>query len=463
MRVFLVQSPSSWAFADKVFMHEPLALEYLGAGIKQDGHTVRIHDCRIDPDLDKALRLFNPDVVGLTAYTSQVPSVCDCADSIKERYPDVTVVVGGHHATVCPHDFNRPTVDAIVIGEGTNAFREILDALALKQGATEFENVRGLAIPGDPLVYTGSRPHTPLDELPFPDRSLTEAYRTHYFNQWLKPMASIRTSLGCTGKCNFCALWKITDGKYLRRSPDKVVEELAGINERNVFFCDDESMCDLRRMDELADLIRQSGIRKKYFLYARGDTIARNPTLFEKWRDTGLHMVFCGMETFSQDRLHGLDKRLSIQDQEKAAAILNDLGIIMYASFMVDPDFTREDFKTLRTYIRRLKLKHISFSILTPLPGTQLFEDRKKEMLTHRFELFDLLHTLLPTRLPLKEFYDEFASLYRDAVPLHRSLPVLALYGLRRIPEQLRLVGPVIDRVKANYLDHGPVTTGGAG
>jgi radical SAM superfamily enzyme YgiQ (UPF0313 family) len=171
-------------------------------------------------------------------------------------------------------------------------------------------------------------------------------------------------------------------------------------------------------------------------------------------------MVFCGMETFSQNRLGGLDKRLSIEDQEKAAEILRDLGIIMYASFIVDPDFTRKDFKALRAYIRRLKLKHISFSILTPLPRTKLFEDRKDELLTDRFELFDLLHTLLPTRLPLKEFYAEFASLYKDAIPLHRSLPVLALYGLRRIPEQLRLVGPVIDRIQASYLDHGPETMG---
>jgi radical SAM superfamily enzyme YgiQ (UPF0313 family) len=132
----------------------------------------------------------------------------------------------------------------------------------------------------------------------------------------------------------------------------------------------------------------------------------------------------------------------------------------MYASFMVDPDFTREDFKSLRSYILKLKLKHISFSVMTPLPGTKLYENRRDEMLPHRFELYDLLHALLPTRLPLKKFYAEFASLYRDAVPLYRRLSILTLFGFKRIPEQLRLVGPVIDRVQVNYLDHGPGVMG---
>lgn len=454
MKVLLMQPPSGWPLADKVFLHEPLALEYLGAGVREDGHSVRIHDCRIDSDMERALTEFQPDIIGLTGYTSQVPVMCRYADSIKVAYPDVKVVIGGHHATVCPEDFNRRSVDAIVIGEGTNTLREILDSGCSIKGGEGLTGIRGLAIPGDPIRYTSIRPYTPLDELPLPDRSLTDKYRGDYFNQWLKPLASIRTSLGCSNRCNFCALWKITGGKYLRRRPESVVEELATIKEKNLFFCDDESMCDLRRMDRLADHIRDAGIHKKYFLYARADTIALNPALFKKWRDIGLHMVFCGMETFSPERLRRMDKELSIEQQERAAAVLNDLGIIMYASFIVDPDFTREDFDALRGYIRRLKLKHISFSVLTPLPGTKLFEQHKDALKHHPPALYDLLHALLPTRLPIKDFYSEFASLYQNAVPLYRSLQVLALYGLRRIPEQFRLVRPVIDRVRKNYLDH---------
>jgi radical SAM superfamily enzyme YgiQ (UPF0313 family) len=454
LRVLLIQPPSSWAFADKVFMHEPLALEYLGAGAKLDGHTVRIHDSRLNPDIDSVQLEFKPQVIGLTGYTSQVPIIRQYADRVKNLDPSVTVIIGGHHATVCPQDFNRPSIDMLVIGEGVLALREILGYLSGNNKVDGLERIQGLAIPGAPMRYTTPRPYTPLDELPLPDRILTRGYREHYFSEWLKPLASIRTSLGCTSKCSFCALWKITGGKYLRRRPENVVEELASIEENKVFFCDDESMCDLRRMDRLADLIQEAGIRKKYFLYARGDTIVRNPVLFAKWRDIGLHLVFCGMESFSQDRLRRLDKGLSIEQQEKAVNVLNDLGIIMYASFMVDPDFTREDFRALRSYIRRLKIKYASFSILTPLPGTRLSEERREEILSYQPELYDFLHSVLPTRLPLKEFYAEFSSMYRDAIPLRRSLPILARYGLRRIPAQLKLIKPVLDHVRSNYLDH---------
>ena len=86
----------------------------------------------------------------------------------------------------------------------------------------------------------------------------------------VQPLASVRTSLGCTARCNFCALWGITAGKYLRRDPVVVVEELRTIDEPNIFFCDDESMCDVSRMNRLADLIRVAGIKKVFPLRQGG-------------------------------------------------------------------------------------------------------------------------------------------------------------------------------------------------
>jgi len=66
MKILLLQPPSGSAFSDKVFLHEPLTLEYLGAGLKLDGHDVRLHDARLDPDVDAVLNDFDPEVVGLT-------------------------------------------------------------------------------------------------------------------------------------------------------------------------------------------------------------------------------------------------------------------------------------------------------------------------------------------------------------------------------------------------------------
>jgi len=451
MRVLLLQPPSGSAFSDKVFLHEPLALEYLGTGLKLDNHEVRLHDARLEPDWEAVVSRFKPDVVGLTGYTIQLPLICDIADRLKHQMPKTTVVVGGHHATVRPTDLNCHSIDAVVIGEGVFALREIASTL---EHGSRLDEITGLAFPGSPMRFTEPRPYTPLDDLPAPDRTLTAPYRQQYFSEWLRPLASIRTSLGCTAKCNFCALWEITGGKYLRRRPELVVEELRTIEEENVFFCDDESMCDIRRMDRLADLIAEAGIRKRYFLYARGDTIVREPALFAKWKGIGLHLVFVGMETFSQSRLSRMNKALTIQEQEQAARILRDLGIVMYASFMVEPDFTREDFFALRQYVRQLKLKHASYSVLTPLPGTRFYEERKDDLLPFQPELYDFLHTTLPTKLSLPEFYYLFAGLYKNAIPLHRSLRALALYGPRRIPATLKLIPEAIGKIREHFRDH---------
>jgi hypothetical protein len=83
----------------------------------------------------------------------------------------------------------------------------------------------------------------------------------------MKPLASVHTARGCPCRCSFCAEWKVADGRYLRRSPERVVAELETIEEEWVFFAADVSLVDVERMMRLADLIKGAGIRKRYFLY----------------------------------------------------------------------------------------------------------------------------------------------------------------------------------------------------
>lgn len=452
MKILLIQPRCSAEFTEEVFMHEPLALEYLGAGLKMDGHEVAVIDARIDCDIEGAFERFNPQMAGITGYTNQVPIVKDIAARLKAINPDVFIVVGGHHATVRPEDFNEAFIDLVVIGEGVGAIREIVERL--KHGRN-FNDILGLGIPGAEMRYTEKRVHPELDSLPFPDRTLTEKYRNNYFNEWLKPLASIRTSLGCTSRCNFCALWAITDGKYLRRRPELVVEELKTIQETRIFFCDDESLCDVQRMKRLGDLIREAGIQKEFFLYARVDTIIRHPELFRQWRDIGLTQVFVGMESFSNRRLEGLNKGITTEEQAQAVKILDDFGILLYANFIVDPAFSREDFRELVRHVRKLNLKYASFSVLTPLPGTALYDERESELLTKRHVMFDFMHTVLPTTLPLKEFYSELAWLYGNALPVRHTYGILRKYGVMRALKLLMKYPYIISKVKKGYMDYG--------
>lgn len=452
MKILLIQPQSSNPLMDQVYLFEPLALEYLGAGLKLDGHSVEIIDARLEPDLEETCRRFQPDLVGLTGFTSHLNIIKEIGQRLKTILPELLVVVGGHHATVRPEDFNVQDIDVVVIGEGVFTLREIIRAVEQESCLKE---IKGLAIPcPDGMIYTAPRPYTDLNDLPFPDRTLTARYRQNYFSEWFKPLASIRTSLGCTARCNFCALWGITGGKYLRRDPAAVLEELKTIAEPNIFFCDDESMCDVKRMDRLADMIREAGIKKNYFLYGRVDTIVNHPELLAKWAKIGLSQVFVGMEDFSEARLTAMKKGITTAQQVQAAKILDDLGIMMYASFMVDPAYSREDFRSLINFVRQLKLKYATFTVMTPLPGTELHAAREQEILSRKPELYDMLHALLPTTLPMEEFYLELADLYAKAVPLYRVLPALFRFGMHGMMLRIRLFGRLLVKIRAGYLDY---------
>lgn len=451
MKLLLIQPQSSSPLMDQVYLFEPLALEYLAAGVKLDGHQVEILDARIDNNIETVLRDFTPDVVGLTGFTSHLNIVRNLAATIKQFAPATKVVVGGHHATVCPEDYNDQRFDVVIIGEGVFALREVLTTI---ESGDSFSKIAGLGLPAsEGMCFTEKRAYCDLDDLPLPDRKLTERYRRHYFSEWFKPLASIRTSLGCTARCNFCALWSITGGKYLRRNPQKVLAELQSIEEQNVFFADDESMCDVRRMDELAEQIKAAKIKKNYFLYARVDTIVNHPQLFAKWAAIGLKQVFVGMEDFSDARLKAMNKGVNTTQQQQAAKILDDLGVIMYASFMVDPAYTRDDFRALKAYVRRLKLKYATFTVMTPLPGTELRRSVEDRLVSKKPELYDMLHALVPTTLPADEFYAELAKLYAEAVPLHRALPALSKFGLHGMLLRFRLFGKVLKKLRHAHLD----------
>lgn len=121
---------------------------------------------------------------------------------------------------------------------------------------------------------------------------------------------------------------------------------------------------------------------------------------------------------------------------------------------MVDPTYTREDFDGLISHIRSLKVDVVICSILTPLPGTQLYESKKAELISDKPETFDFLHTVLPTKLPLKQFYTEFARLLNKATPLLTSLKYIRKYEKgSRLRAGLDFM-KIIKIIKNNYRSH---------
>lgn len=440
------------------FVYEPLALECVAAGVAR-AHDVKILDLRLEGDLEEVLHDFCPDVVGITAYTVHVNTVRALFAKIKAWNPEVLTVVGGHHATVVPGDFSSPAIDLIVVGEGVHAFQEIVARAEKGRGpdpGAGFEGIPGVAFRRNGgLVQTPPRPITGLDGFPFPERSLTARYRHRYFSEWMRPLASMRTSKGCPHRCSFCAQWKVAGGKYLKREPAEIVAELAGIDETFVFFADDESLVDVVRMKALAAQIRAAGLDKRYFLYGRSDTIARHPDLLEAWREVGLERVFVGLEFVRDEDLGFINKGSTTHDNEQAVKVLQALGIEIYASFIIRPEFDRADFRALGRYCRDLELSFATFAVLTPLPGTELYQQVESQLITHNYDYFDFIHTLLPTRLPLREFYREYARLFTSAFTLKSQWSLLRKFPVGEIPGTLARSLRVQGQLKGAYRDYG--------
>jgi radical SAM superfamily enzyme YgiQ (UPF0313 family) len=415
VKVLLVYPPSVPGVigAGVFYITEPLGLEMIAAPL-QGRHEVRILDLRLEDDLAGVLERFQPDLVGVTALTVEVYRAQAVLQTVRRVCPGAVTIVGGQHATAKPDDFDRPSVDLVCLGEGVETLAEVAEVLGARG---DFRSVPGLAVRRDGgLEQTAPRPPVrDLDRLPLPARHLTASYRSGYFRGTWRPYASMMTSRGCPFRCRFCAVWKTEAGGYRVRSPGAVLRELRTIAEPHVSISDDNFLHNTRRAEEICDRVLAEGIEKTFKLVGRADTIVRRPDLVEKWRRAGMEIMLVGFEGFRDEDLRSLNKRTSAAQNRSAIRILHDQGVTISAHFIVDPDFDEEDFEALGDFVEEMELRQPVFCILTPLPGTDLYEETSHLLTTENYEMFDLSHSVLPTRLPLDRFYESYMNLYRRA------------------------------------------------
>jgi len=438
MRVLLVQPQESQRVVgfSKFGCPEPLALEILAASLPH--HDVRILDMRLDAGLRSTLRAFRPHVVGVTGYTPNVPQMLAVCSEVKKLDPGVVTVVGGYHATLCPEDFDTTGVDVVVVGEGEKTFPELLAAL---EESGDLEEVAGLVFRrGEEQVATAPRQLlADLDESPLPARHLTDAYRENYFFQFWSAPSPVETARGCPHKCKFCSVWVFHRSRCRFKSPDRVLEELGRVRSDIAYFVDDNFLQNLRRAEKIHQLVKEAGLRLRYWMQARSDSIVKRPDLIERWASIGLSTVLVGFEKFREEELADLQKRSSVETNEEAARILRANDVDIWGAFIVDPTWKKSDFDALIDYVHRLKISFPQFSILTPLPGTEFFREKLSELTTGNYELFDFLHSVLPTRLPNRQFYGEMARLYSSTTMSFSELKRrirsgrIQASGLRRI------------------------------
>jgi radical SAM superfamily enzyme YgiQ (UPF0313 family) len=426
---------------------EPLALEIVAANLLLDGHEVRILDMRHDADLEGALSTFRPAAVGITGYTPDAAEMLRIAQTAKRASPEIFVIVGGHHATMCPADFNVPSVDAILMGDGEFTIRNL--CRSLEHGEAP-DQIAGLYLKRNGRwSTTGSEDAVEtLDETPFPNRELVQAYRKDYFFWFWDPPVPVETARGCPFRCNYCSVWTFNRGTSRFRCAEGVVRELQQLPHatKSVFFADDHFLQHIPRAVQLSDLIRQNGIKLRYSFQTRSDSVVRRPDVIERWAKLGLFTAFIGFEAFRQDELDAMHKSNTVRVNTEAARILHENGVHIWGAFIVDPQWEVDDFSQLIDYVKKLRIGFPQFTVMTPLPGTEIFPRQQARLTQTQHHLYDLAHPVVPTRLPLEKFYEQMARLYRestmslgDVKRMIRSgqFPVSALQRAKNVLQQM--------------------------
>ncbi len=405
----------------KLMNIEPLGLEYVAGALS--GHDVSILDMKSENNWNGTLAEFQPDIVGMTGTVIHTGRILTVLSRAKLLNPSVITVVGGTHATLVPMDFDHPAVDVVMPGQGVDAIREVVECVETDR---PLSSVSGIYVRGPQgLRFTGCRkPLQNLDALPMPRRDLTARYRSGYFHLLWKPTALIVTSVGCPHGCNFCPCPVLTGRRVLRRSPHLVVEELKQITEPYIYAGDDNIFFDYRHAMTLCEEIRAARLHKQFYVLSRVDEIVKHPDLVEQWADIGLKKVFLGLESFSDDDLRSLSKSGSVARNNRALEILHANKVDPLGAFIIQPTYTQEDFDNLLRYMDRMKIFYNEFTILTPFPGTEFYERVKEEITCDDRRVFDLAHAVLPTTLPLNEFYSLYRRLYRRANTVRRAIKI---------------------------------------
>ena len=428
MRVLLVRPYAELrvvrALQQGLLCLEPLDLEIVAGGLSVECES-RILDLSVSKnekqELLKTIKAFQPEVVGFTAYSSTFHVVQSLAQLVRERLPRACIIVGGAHATLRPQDYAHGAVDVVVRGEGGSKIAGIIEEWEHGTGASRME---GVLFTKDPQFQRKAAlpvpAYPPIDQVPAPRRDLVR--RDDYFCVWSSTqerfprtifprVAAVRTSVGCPFRCSFCAVHHVMHGRYVQRPPEDVVDELASLDEDFVYFVDDEMFANSRRAMDIAVLLMERGVRKRYASWARSDTIVQHPGLFATWRRAGLDLVYVGFESMAQNDLDGFRKATTSEQNHQAAKVLRQLGIGLHASFVVRPECTADEFHALESWITQLAPAEFTFTVLSPSPGTDLWETHRDRFICDPFRNYDCMHTLLPTQLPLRRFYQHFGRL----------------------------------------------------
>jgi len=417
----------------------PLGLLSIGTVLKNSGHDICILDGSVRgfDEIVAEIERFHPDIVGLTSMTLMWPKVKLLSRKLKEKWPNLNIIVGGVHTTLIREKAlsEIPEIDAICWGEGEFSMREYVDNFNnLHPGAP----IDGLAFRlknGDVVVGRDREPIKDINILPIPDRTLLpvkkyvpaiEQYKT-------LPVTNMFTTRGCPFKCIFCLPNLL--GKGVRfRSVDNVMEEIdilvSKFGIREIAFWDDTFTVNKKRVFDICNRIIES--KKKFIWSAQARADCVTPDMLKIMGEAGCWKVFFGVESLVQKNLDTINKGETVEQIFEAVGWAKKAGIEVEASFIfgIPGETFQEGLETIRL-AKKLDPDYAKFFYLSPY-GKLLQEVKKYGTLLTEDEGNFRGGTVI-TFVPFSMTREELQKLYHLAYREFYFRPKMVFRRLRKI------------------------------
>lgn len=328
------------------FTYPALTLKQLAA-ITPKEHDVDVVDERFEIiDFSKGY-----DVVGISCLTYNSLRGYEVAREFKKR--GAVVVFGGYHASLLPDEAIQHA-DCVVIGEGENKWPQVLQDI--QKGCLK-------------KFYR-------TDELVAPEDIPAADHMVGTYNIFSEPLQATR---GCPTGCEFCAMQIVEGPRFRGRPVDHVIEEIASISTKSIFFCDASSTISPPYQKSLFKAMVP--LQKNVECWGNINVLAKDDEFLKLASEAGVFNWYVGIESISQEVIDAAGKTTNkVENYGEAIRKVHDYGMMVTGFFMFGFDFdTLDTFDKTLQAMYQLDLDEVSFSVVTPYPGTRLYQRYDKE------------------------------------------------------------------------------------
>ncbi|MBI4683159.1 MAG: B12-binding domain-containing radical SAM protein [Nitrospirae bacterium] len=394
------------------------------------------------------------DMICISAISATATRAFQIAEKFNKL--GIPVALGGVHSTFLP-DESLLYADYVVRGEGEETLIELLDHL---KAGKPLDSIKGLSFKNSKHEIVHNPPREllkDLNEAPMPDFSLVY--------KWAETakVTPVATSRGCPFACRFCSVIPMFGREYRFKSIDRILEELraASIQKNHVFFIDDNFAANKKRTKTLLQAIIDNNLKIEWSAQVRTD-VAKDTELLDLMKKAGCFAVYIGFESINPATLSLYNKGQGLGDIENSIRAVKKNSIRIHGMFVLGSD--TDDIETIRntaTFAKKLDIDSIQFMILTPLPGTPVFEELKSSgRLIHTdWSKYDAHHAVFEPKLmtafelhietlkAMGRFYS-WPAIFRNLSQFDFFYAVVGLYGKRSIRKALAETKIYVEQLK---------------